>query len=148
MTNKTRRSGIATKRVYDELNDEQSESATHRIEKKWFRRYKMKQTFWIKRAHVLGLLGVERPDLDLVLQNGRWVALVEHLIYRHIECWYHFLRIADKLPVQRLVERFQMVAVDVQKRLLQRVNLQRKIAALTEDVKRMFFEITSSSFCK
>lgn len=80
-------------------------------------------TFRIKRSHVTRLLHIVRSHLNLVLKNGRWIPFIEHFIDAHVKSRDDLLRIADELPVQRFIEGFQMLAVDVEERLFQSVNL-------------------------
>ena len=80
-------------------------------------------TLWVQGAHVLGLLGVERAHLDLVLQGGVGITVKEHLVDRHVECRDDLLRVADQLAVQVRVKLLEVLTVDVQERQLQGVNL-------------------------
>ena len=46
---------------------------------------KKTQTFRVERSHVSGLVGIEGPDLNLVLQNSVGEPLKEHFVDCHIK---------------------------------------------------------------
>lgn len=81
-------------------------------------------TFRIQRSHVSGFICIERPHLNLVIQDRFWKLLKEHLVDGHVECRDHFLRITNKLAVQIFVEASNVSAVHVQERRLQGVDLE------------------------
>ena len=49
--------------------------------------------------------------------------MLKQLVDRHVQCRYDLLRVADELPVQVLVERLYVAAVDVEEGVLQCCNL-------------------------
>ena len=82
------------------------------------------QTFRIQRAHVVSLIRVERTHLDLVLQGGVWILVKEHLVDGHVKGRDDLLGVADQLAVERGVKLLQVVAVEVQEWIANRVDLQ------------------------
>ena len=61
--------------------------------------------------------------LYLIRQDGGGILDVKQLVDRHVQCRYDLLRVADELPVQVLVKRLYVAAVDVEEGVLQRCNL-------------------------
>jgi len=84
----------------------------------------MTQTFRIQRAHVVSLICVERTHLDLVLQGSVWILVKEHLVDGHVKGGYNLLGVADQLAIEWGVKLLQMVAVEVQEWIANRVDLQ------------------------
>ena len=83
-------------------------------------------TLWVERPHVLGLVRVVGPDLDLVLQRSVRVALKEHLVGGHVKDLDDLLGVGHQLAVEVDVKVTQVFAVDVQEWELQSLNLQEK----------------------
>ena len=77
----------------------------------------------VEEAHVLGLLCIVRPDLNLVLQLGVWVQEHKQLIDSHVQDRHHLLWVADQLPIQLWAKPSEVSTVEGQERLLQSVDL-------------------------
>ena len=71
-------------------------------------------TLRIEAPHVLGLVGVEGHDLHLVAEHGVGVLLEEELVDAHVKGGDDFLRVADQLPVEVLVELPDVAGVHVE----------------------------------
>jgi len=77
----------------------------------------------VEAAHVLGVVRVVRPHLDLVLQLRLGKLLEEHLVDGHVEGGDDLLGVADELAVQILVELVDVAAVHVEEGILEDVDL-------------------------
>jgi len=60
-------------------------------------------------------------------QNGVRILLKEHLVDGHVHGGDHFLRVADELPVQVLIEHLDVPGIDAQVGLLEIVDLKEEI---------------------
>ena len=76
------------------------------------------QTLRSKLPHALGLLSVERLDIDLVRQDGSVMMLPVNVIGRHVQHRDYFGRVSHDLIVQISLEGLDVGQVDHQERLL------------------------------
>lgn len=62
----------------------------------------------IQAAHGLCLVGVERANLNLMIEYGGWIPLEEHLVNGHVESRNDLLRITHELLVELRIEVLQV----------------------------------------